>query len=167
MATAEVPTNVSNAELVRWAFEQINKRDVEPLRGFWTPETLERFPDRTVRGADAIVAYFNDLFAAVSDMRVDPKSITEQGEDVFVQWQLTGRHTGSFMGVAPTGKALAIDGMDHFVIRDGKVISNFVVFDRMQFAQQLGMAAQDGTPADRALKRVFNARTKLAAKLRR
>lgn len=167
MATAEVPTQASNAELVAWAFEMINQRNIEILKQFWTPETEERFPDRTCHGADEIAAYFEDVLGALSDFRLQPVTITEQGDDVFVQWQMTGTHTGTFMGIAPTGKQIAVAGMDHFVVRDGKVISNFVVFDRMQFAQQIGMMAPDDSRADRTLKGAFNARTKLAARLRR
>ena len=36
------PTGTTNVELIRWAFGQINKHDVEPLKQFWTPETVER-----------------------------------------------------------------------------------------------------------------------------
>jgi hypothetical protein len=69
--------------------------------------------------------------------------------------------------VAPTGKALAIDGIDHFVVRDGKIVSNFVVVDQLQYARQIGMMPPDGSAADKAMKSVFNARTKLAEKLKR
>lgn len=57
--------------------------------------------------------------------------------------------------------------MDHFVIREGKVVSNFVVFDQMQYARQIGMMPPDGSLADRGLKSAFNARTKLAQRVRR
>ena len=43
-------------------------------------------------------------------------------DDVFVHWHLEGTHEGPLLGIEPTGKPLAIDGMDHFVIRDGKVV---------------------------------------------
>ena len=94
-------------------------------------------------------------------------SLAAEGDDVFVQWQLTGRHTGTLLGVAPTGKELSVDGMDHFVVRDGKVVSNFVVFDRFQYAQQLGMMPPDGSRADRAVKAAFNAQTALRRRLGR
>jgi steroid delta-isomerase-like uncharacterized protein len=168
MATStEAPTGTSNGELVRWSFEMLNRHDVEALKQFWTAETVERFPDRTLNGIGEIAPYFQEAFDALADFRIEPLTITEQGDDVFVQWRITGTHTGVFAGIEPTGKRLALDGMDHFVIRDGKVVSNFVVYDRMQFAQQLGMMAQDGSAGERAMRAAFNARTKLAAKLRR
>jgi predicted ester cyclase len=101
------------------------------------------------------------------DFHMEVLAIAEQGDDVFVHWRLTGTHEGPLLGIEPTGRKLAIDGMDHFVIRDGTVVSNFVVFDQMQYARQIGMMPADGSPADTAVKRAFNARTKLLAKVKR
>jgi predicted SnoaL-like aldol condensation-catalyzing enzyme len=166
-AIATPPTGVSNAEVIRWAFEMLNTRDVEPLRALWTDATLERFPSVTLHGAEAMADYFTTLFAALPDFRMKVVAIAESGDDVFVHWHLTGTHTGGRVeGVEPTGRALAIDGMDHFVIRDNTVATNFVVFDQMQFARQIGMLPPDGSPADRATKAAFNAKTRLLARLR-
>lgn len=167
IAVATPPTKVSNAELVRWAFEMLNQHDVAPLKELWTEETVERFPDRTCRGPEEIAAYFEDTIAAVPDFHIEIVGIAEQGEDVFVQWHMTGTHAGTFLGIAPTGKSLAIDGIDHFVLRDGMVVSNFVVSDQLDYARQIGMMPTDGSGADKAMKAAFNARTKLARRLRR
>jgi predicted ester cyclase len=167
MTIASPPANASNAELIRWAFEMLNQHDVAPLKQFWTNNTVERFPDRTCRGTDEIARYFEDAFAAIPDFHMEVLAIAEQGDDVFVHWRLTGTHDGPLLGIEPTHKPLAIDGMDHFVVGDGSVVSNFVVFDQMQYARQIGMMPQDGTAADKAVKSAFNARTKLTAKLKR
>lgn len=167
MAVAAPPTEAGNAELISWAFDVLNTRDVSPLRELWTEETVERFPDRTCRGPDEIAAYFEDTFAAVPDFRIEVVGIAEQGDDVFVQWHLTGTHNGPLLGVAATGKRLEIDGIDHFVVRDGKVVSNFVVVDQLQYARQIGMMPADGSVGDRAMKALFNAGTNLRHRLRR
>ena len=59
-----------------------------------------------------------------------------------------GRHTRNVHPrIDGTGRDLSIDGMDHFVIRDREVMLQiFVVFDRMQFAQQLGVMPPDDSP---------------------
>ncbi len=154
-------------ELARWAFEAINERDVQALRELWTAATVERFPSTTVHGADGMAAYFEALFAAVPDVHMRVIALAESGEDVFVHWHLTGTHTGApFEGIVATGRGLAIDGMDHFVFRDGTIVTNFVVYDQMQFARQIGMLPADGSRADRATKAAFNARTRLRGRVR-
>jgi steroid delta-isomerase-like uncharacterized protein len=167
MAIAPPPTGVSNGELIRWTFEQINRHDVSALKQFWGADTVERFPDKTCRGTDEIVRYFEDTFAAVPDMRLEVISIAEQGDDVFAHWRLTGTHLGTLHGIEPTGKPVAVDGIDHFVMRDGNLVSNFVVFDQMQYARQLGMLPPQDSRADRAMTAAFNVRTKLAKRLKR
>lgn len=168
MTTTLTPAeNATNAERIRWAFETLNQHDVGPLRQFWSDDTVERFPDKTCRGADEIASYFEDTFKAIPDFHMEIVAIAEQGEDVFVHWHLTGTHRGPIQGIEPTGKKVAIDGIDHFVLRDGAVVSNFVVFDQMQYAVQLGMLPAPNSSSDRAFKRAFNLRTKLASRLKR
>ena len=161
------PASATNAELVRWSFEVLNTRDIAPLREFWTQDTVNTFPDRPRRGADEIAAYFEVVFAALPDFRIELRALVEQGEHVFAQWHLTGTHTGAdFQGIEATGRSLAIDGIDNFVIRDRKVVSNFIVYDQMQFARQIGLMPADGSGADRALKLAFNAKTTLEKRIR-
>ena len=160
-------TGVSNSELVRRTFELINTHDVEALRPMWTEETFEQFPDRTCRGADEMAAYFGELFAAMPDVRMDVQAVAVDRDDAFVRWRLTGTHTGAaFSGIEPTGKRIELDGIDHFVIRDGKVATNFVVFDQMQVARALGMLPPQDSPADRAVKAAFNAKNRAVAAIR-
>jgi len=84
-----------------------------------------------------------------------------------VRWHMTGTHTGEpSEGLEATARALAIDGMDHFVIRDGTIATNVVIFDQMQFARQIGLLPPDGSRADRATKAAFNAKTRLLARVR-
>jgi steroid delta-isomerase-like uncharacterized protein len=166
MAIATPPTGVSNAELIRWAFGQLNRHDVSGLRQFWTADTVQRFPDRTCHGPDEIARYFEDTFAALPDMHIEPLSIVEQGDDVFAHWKLTGTHTGPVQGIEGTGKSIELDGIDHLVLRDGKIVSNFIVFDQMQYSRQLGILPSEGSVADKAMKAAFNARTKLVEQLK-
>jgi predicted ester cyclase len=97
------------------------------------------------------------------DFHMQVVRLIEEGDDVFVHWHLTGTHSGGpFQGIAPTGRAIALDGMDHFVMRDGVVVSNFVVYDQMQFARQIGLLPRDGSAADRALKAAFGLKSRLS-----
>jgi steroid delta-isomerase-like uncharacterized protein len=166
MAVATPPTGVSNAELVRWSFEQLNRHDLAALREIWSPDVVERFPDRTCQGAEAVAGYFEETFAALPDMRIEPVSIVGQGDDVFAHWHMTGTHTGPVQGIEGTGKAIELDGMDHFVLRDGRIVSNFVVFDQMQYSRQLGILPAQDSVGDKAMKAAFNLKTQIATKLK-
>jgi predicted ester cyclase len=167
-ASATPSETATNAELIRWAFDVLNTHDVAPLKPYWNESTRERFPNATCVGPEEIGAYFEATFAAMPDFHIEIVGLAEQGNDVFVQWRITGTHSGAaWQGIAPTGKRLALDGIDHFVVREGKVESNFVVFDQLQFARQIGMMPADGSTADRAMKATFNGKTRLLERIRR
>jgi steroid delta-isomerase-like uncharacterized protein len=153
----------TNTELVQQVFDAINAHDVDALSGLWADDVEERFPDKTCRGKEELSAYFRGLFAALPDFRMELAGTVEDGDAVFARWRLTATHTGGqFNGIDTTGKAIDVDGMDHFTFRDGRMASNFVVFDQMAVGRQLGLLPPDGSSADRALKAAFNAKTKIA-----
>ncbi|QYB02657.1 ester cyclase [Rhodococcus sp. USK10] len=165
--TTPPPNDVSNALLVRWAFERINAKDVASLRNFWTSDSTVHFPTGTCRGSDEIAVYFEQVFAAVSDLVFEIVSMAEAGNDVLAHWRVTGRHVGAFVGVAATGRRIEFEGFDHFVIAGGKVVANTVRYDQMEFDRQIKLLPPDGSIADRALKAAFNAKTRVVGMARR
>ncbi|MBC2642600.1 MULTISPECIES: ester cyclase [unclassified Rhodococcus (in: high G+C Gram-positive bacteria)] len=165
--TVAPPKDVSNAQLVQWAFDRINAQDVDSLRNLWTVDTTVNFPTGTCHGSAEIAAYFDQVFAAVEDFAFDVVSIAESGNDVLVHWHLMGRHVGTFVGVAGTGRRIEFEGFDHFVIMDGKVVTNTVRYDQMEFARQIKLLPPDGSIADRALKAAFNTATRVVGIARR
>ena len=131
----------------------------------WTDQTFQRFPDRNCHGAAEIRAYFEATFAAIPDLAVEMLALVEQGDEVFVRWRLSGTQQGRLQGLEGTGRRIALDGVDHFTLRDGKIASNFVIFDQTQWARQIGLMPDEGTTGDRAVKGAFNARVKFARTL--
>lgn len=153
-------TDSSNSALVRTLIDAGNDHDVAAMRTGWTADTVERFPEATCRGADELAAYYQALFDAFPDVHMTIEAMAEEGESVLIRWHLVGTHTGgAFQGIATTGKRVELDGADHFTIRDGKIVSNFVVYDQMQFGRALGLLPPDGSGPDKALKAAFNAAT--------
>lgn len=167
MSATVPPPTLSTTELLRWVFERLNDHDTQSLRAIWTPATVDFFPDAMCTGEDEIAAYFEDKFAAVEGFHLDPVVIVADGDDALVHWRMTGRHVGPLLGVDGTGRPIALDGIDHFVLREGVVIENTVVFDQLSFARQVGLLPADRSAPDRALKGAFNARTRLVAAVRR
>ena len=162
------PNDASKTQLVQWAFDRINAQDVDSLRKFfWTADSTVHFPTGTSRGSTEIAAYFDQVFAAVTDFAFELVSIAESGNDVLVHWHLTGRHIGTFVGIAATGRRIEFEGFDHFVIVDGKVVTNTVRYDQMEFARQIKLLPPDGSIADRAIKAVFNAKMRVVGMTRR
>lgn len=75
------------------------------------------------------------------DYTLETRGLFECGDDVFLEWVLTGTHVGEFMGVAPTH--LRVEGMlgcSHFTFgEDGLIASDLVYFDSATMLRQLGL----------------------------
>jgi predicted ester cyclase len=160
-------TGVSHIDLLRRAQDELNRRELTMVRQLCTTETTCRFPDRTCVGVDDIVAYFQESFTAIPDRHLEVIAMMEEGEDVLMRFRLTGTQDGPLGEIPATGKPLSMDGFEHFVMRDGKLVSSVVVSDQLQFARQIGMIGADGSAPDRAMKFAFKLRTKLSRRPKR
>ena len=159
-------TDGSNAERITAAQEAINRRDYSGVRALSTEETVCHFPDGTIRGVDDIVAYFENAFVAIPDRRLEILVAVETGDDVITRWRMTGTQDGPFGGLPGTGRPLRVEGFEHFVMRDGKMVSSVVITDQLAFARQIGLVPAEGSAPDRAMKLAFGLKTRLARRLR-
>lgn len=154
-------SGASPGQVMRWIFDVVNTHRSAPLRAVLTDRSRVRTPDGTHRGADEILAYWDRVLAAVPDLTMTMQEMAEQDETVFVRWTLTGTHSGAaFGGVAPTGARLDLDGVDHATVRAGSLVSDYVIYDRAQLAQQVGLVPAEGSRLDVALRRGFNLLTR-------
>lgn len=157
---------VTPIKTVKAAVAALNAHDTAAITSFWAPNGEERFPDAVCHGHVEIARYFQGVFDAIPDLRVEPEAFAVDGDSVFMRSVLTGTHTGGvFKGIAPTGRRLKIPAIDHFTVRDGKLVSNFVVFDQMEMGRQLGLLPPEDSVADKALKTAFNGVTEIRRRL--
>lgn len=82
--------------------------------------------------------------AAFSDkVCIDEARIT-QGEWCAAFGRQEAVHSGTFMGIEPTGKRVEIRYMDFWKVVDGKIVDNWVMVDFPYVMKQLGVDAFDG-----------------------
>jgi predicted ester cyclase len=78
------------------------------------------------------------LWSAFSDKKITIEDILAEGDLVAAHFVVTGTQTGTFMGIAPTGKTIRMIGTGIFHIVDGKSTDNWVTIDALGLLQQLG-----------------------------
>lgn len=61
-----------------------------------------------------------------------------QGDYVTTLWTWTGKHTGDFMGMAPTGKTCTMTGTTVFRCQDGMIKEGWWHYDAMGLMRQMG-----------------------------
>jgi len=75
--------------------------------------------------------------AGVSDPEFTVHDMIAEGDEVAARLTTTARHTGTFMGIEPTGKRYSIDEIHIFRLRDGLLVEHWHEFDKGKLMAQL------------------------------
>jgi steroid delta-isomerase-like uncharacterized protein len=161
MAQAQTATRTAE-ETARAAFEAFIAHDVEGILANWHPEGIQDWvPLGVFRGHQEMRQLFQDVFAAMPDMEMTIEATTSDERRSVIQWRQRGTHTGSFMGIDPTGRTIELRGVDVMEVEDGLVVRNTVYYDGAAQARALGMLPPQGSGAERAVIGAFNGVTRL------
>lgn len=93
-----------------------------------------------IHGIDEYKAFAQRWYRGFPDRVFTVRDTVEQDGKVAAAFTITGTHNGEFMGAAPTGNPIKIDGMNMFVIRDGRIADVVAYFDSGQLYTPLGIA---------------------------
>jgi steroid delta-isomerase-like uncharacterized protein len=128
-----------NAALVRKLHDALlSERDVDVLdrffaEGFVSHNNPPGFPPG-VAGVKQFFAMFRDAFP---DAAVAIDELVAEGDRVAVATTLTGTHEGELMGMAPTGRAVSVTGIDIVRIEDGRIVEHRGLTDIVGLMRQL------------------------------
>lgn len=104
------------------------------------PEFVRHDPnlDFEVHGPTGVRKLGEMMHAGLSEIGFDIGDVVGEGEKVLVRLKMRGKHTGPFMGVAPTGNWINIDVMDFFRVTEGRLVEHWALMDNLSLLQQLG-----------------------------
>jgi steroid delta-isomerase-like uncharacterized protein len=86
-------------------------RDEQLAARLGQPVTLESFK-----------ASLHSLMQAMGHAQFEEHELVAEGDQVIVRWTVRGVHQGMLWGLPPTGKAFAVDGVNIFRVRDGRIV---------------------------------------------
>lgn len=155
--------------VVKDYFDALAAQDLDRAVTYWKPGSPDRIHGvAEMTAPDGLRAYFAETFAAFPDWRFEVLELVGSGELAAARWRVSATFTGPgrFQGVAPTGKAVTLEGCDMFRVVDEKIIENNGYTNGMQIAQQLGLLPPQGSAAERAMTGAFNAKTAAAAAIK-
>jgi predicted ester cyclase len=95
-------------------------------------------PPGMPQGLDGMTQSMRMLEAAFSDRRWEIHQAIAEGDTVVLHCTFSGRHTGQFMGLAPTGQPFAFRQVHIVRFQDGKGIEHWAVRDDLTLLRQLG-----------------------------
>jgi steroid delta-isomerase-like uncharacterized protein len=124
------------------------------------------------RGAAAVQEFMRAAWLGFPDLRFDETDHphrTASGDQVAWRWRMRGTMTGPLdpPGFAPTGRAMEIEGVDLWMMRDGRIARYWAFYDMNEVARQLGIAPASGSRAERAMVRLQRVQASLMRRRRR
>jgi predicted ester cyclase len=76
--------------------------------------------------------------AGMPDYQIIPKDMIAEGNKVTLRFVMEGEHSGEFMGIAPTGRKVSVDGIIIYELENNKIINHWIQMDTVSLMQQIG-----------------------------
>jgi predicted ester cyclase len=126
--------------IARRTLEEIFPRgDVAALAEVVHPNVVDHDgPPGAPPGRDGMAWSLRMLQTAFSDQRWELHQVITEDDIVVLSCTFRGRHTGAFLGLAPTSRSVAFRQVHIIRFQDGMGIEHWAVPDDLDLARQLG-----------------------------
>jgi predicted ester cyclase len=120
-------------------FEEVfNAGNTRLLPELIAPEHVSHLPTGDHYGPEGVRIDIAGFRAAFPDLMLSLDDLIDSSETVVYRFTARGTHQGPFMGVAPTGRRVRVDGIGIDRFREGKLIERWVQYDSVGLLQQIG-----------------------------
>ncbi|MFF9851460.1 ester cyclase [Streptomyces litmocidini] len=128
----------TNKALVRRLFEEVlNERRVEAVDELASADYRENDPLPGQReGREGLKDRVTMLTEGLSPT-FSIEDLIGEGDRVVVRWTNNATHSGTFLGIPPTGRSCRFAGIDIFRLDDGRLVEHWDVVDQLSMLQQL------------------------------
>ncbi|HUS09107.1 MAG TPA: ester cyclase [Pyrinomonadaceae bacterium] len=93
------------------------------------------------RSAEAVKHHVAEWLEGFPDLSFSVEQMLAEADHVVSRSVMHGTHTGTWMGIAPTGKQVSIRMfVDHKIV-NGKIVEDWVLVEALGFFQQLEILA--------------------------
>jgi predicted ester cyclase len=113
-----------NKTLIRRYFDLFNQDWNAALNEYVADEELAQH-----------IQFFETVFP---NYQLVAEDMVAEGDKVVVRTRMHGRHQGSLMAIAPTGKEVTMPFMIIYRVANGKIVQHWLIADQMGLMQQLG-----------------------------
>jgi len=121
--------------------ELINTGNIEALDEVFHADVVDHdpAPDQGP-GPQGFKDFFTTMRTAFPDLKVASETVVANDDHVSLAYTLTGTHQGDFNGIAPTGRAIEVRGVQIGRFQDSKIIERWGSTDELGILAQLGAA---------------------------
>ncbi|POX56254.1 hypothetical protein C3489_05915 [Streptomyces sp. Ru71] len=130
----------ANKALVRRFYEEVlNGRRLEVIDELALPDYEEHDPlPGQGQGREGLKGRVTMLVEGLSPTFTLDDIIAE-GDRVVVRWTNNATHSGTFLGIPPTGRTCTVAGIDIYRLDGNRLAEHWHVVDQLSMLQQLGL----------------------------
>ena len=141
----------ANRQLLDRYVELYNAGDLDGVMDLYADEATQLMPEGLFEGKAAIRERLARDLEACPDIAWRVESFVEEVDAFSDEWSFVATHTGPFRlpdgtELPPSGKQVALRGMEYVQVRDGKIVVDNLYYDNLAVMTQLGLVP-DGAPA--------------------
>jgi steroid delta-isomerase-like uncharacterized protein len=134
-----------NKAIIRRVFEEgLNQRRLDLFDALLAPTYVNHNMPAPTPGPAGFKAVIGMFLSAFPDISITVEDVLAEGDRVATRGTFRGTHQGEFMGVPPTGKAVAVSYIDLWRLEGGRAVENWVQMDLLGLMQQLGAIPAPG-----------------------
>jgi steroid delta-isomerase-like uncharacterized protein len=133
----EMITEQPRSVVTRFLQRVYNERALDAAGEFVTPD-YDPGVSMPQRGAEAARGLVQLFVAAFPDFKVEIADSFGDENKVVVRYRFSGTQQGTWAHVAPTGRAISIEGITIYEMRAGKIARTWFSYDALGILQQLG-----------------------------
>jgi predicted ester cyclase len=128
-----------NKTVVRRYFEAYDTGDIDAVMEFIHPNHVYHPGGEESLDFDARKRDDQVFFSAFSNVKTIVEDQIAEGDKVASRITMQCTHTGKFQGISATRKRIVITLMDISLIKDGKILEEWVEFDMMNILKQISV----------------------------
>ncbi len=130
-----------NIALVRRWFDEVwNQGKMERIAELAAPDAVAHGHAPYDVDMDQFKVFYQSVRSAFPDIHLAIDFTVAESDKVVARWTAAGTHSGSFLGYAPTGKAINVSGITIARISGGKIVEAWDTWDQLGLLVQIGAA---------------------------
>lgn len=137
--TSQSTPPAMNAELVRAGLRALNAHNVDECLALIAPDfiiNLAELPE-PMRGQQAWRRNFETMKHAFPDFQAHIEDIVAAGDKVAIRLRIRGTHSGEFLGIPATGRAVDYVSHEFYRVADGLIAEEWICSDMATLLRQL------------------------------
>lgn len=142
MTTYAPPTMTGEEakELFREVIERVwHRGEINFIDEAYSPDFVARVPRSDFQGISDYKAYVRETLEGLPDIYIYVKDQYVDGCHLITRFQMTGTHTGSFLGVPPTGRTVDVEGVAIHRFVGDRFVESWTVWDVLGLCHEIGL----------------------------